>query len=171
MTFITVSNGKDKDYHPNDVVMTPENVVKKIMSWLPIGKNKILYDPFFGEGVFYNNFPVGNLRYWSEITKGKDFFDFKEHVDWIISNPPYSKYTEVMKHSYELADNIVYLVPLSKVVSSMGRIKDMKKYGGIKKLWIIPAGKCGFPFGFPACVMWVEKGYNGAVEYEIVEDL
>lgn len=169
MTFVTENNGKNKDYNPNDVIMTPPEIAKKIISWLPIDRYDTLYDPFFGKGVFYNNFPKENLRFWSEITEGKDFFDFNERVDWIISNPPYSKYTEVMRHSYEIAENIVYLIPLNKVVSSWGRVKDMQKYGGIRKLWIMPAGKCGFPFGFPACAMWVKRGYTGPVDYEIVE--
>lgn len=58
-----------------------------------------------------------------------------------------------MKHSYEIADNIVYLIPMSKLVSSWGRIKDIASYGGVKYIYILPAGKCGFPFGFPACAV------------------
>lgn len=169
MTFVTISNGKKENYNPNDCIMTPVEVSKKIISWLPIEDNDVLYDPFKGDGSFYDNFPKTNIKKWSEIKEDKDFFDFNEHVDWIISNPPYSKYTEIMKHSYEIADNIVYLIPLNKVVSSWGRVKDMQKYGGIRKLWIMPAGKCGFPFGFPACAMWAQKGYSGSVDYEIIE--
>lgn len=169
MTFVTKSNGKDEKYNPNDDIYTPVEVAKKIISWLPISDKDVLYDPFRGTGVFYDNFPQQNKKCWSEIKEGEDFFDFNTKIDWIISNPPYSKYTEVMQHSYELAENIVYLIPLNKVVSSWGRIKDLQQYGGIYKIWIMPAGKCGFPFGFPACACWFKRGYRGNINYEIVE--
>lgn len=171
MTFVTVSNGKDKDYNPNDDVYTPEPIAKLLIGKIAkfIKEDDVLYDPFRGGGVFYDNFPACGKKCWSEIKEGEDFFDFNGKVDWIISNPPYSKFTELMKHSYEIADNICYLIPLNKVVSSWGRVLDMYKYGGIVKLWILPAGKCGFPFGFPACFMWARRGYKGPIDYEILE--
>ena len=72
-----------------------------------------------------------------------------------------------MAHSYEISDNIVYLVPLSKVVSSIGRIRDIDEFGGVPYIFIIGASKCGFPFGFPACAFHFKKGYNGKTKIEI----
>lgn len=127
MTFKTVTNGKNMNYKTNDDIMTPNHIAKYIIEKLPINENDFLYDPFRGGGAFYDNFPARNKKSWSEIKEGEDFFDFNEKVDWIISNPPYSKYTEVMQHSYDIADNIVYLIPLNKIVSSWGRCIDLKK--------------------------------------------
>lgn len=76
-----------------------------------------------------------------------------------------------MKHSYEIADNIVYLIPLNKIVCSWGRCLDLDNYGGIKKIWIFPAGKANFPFGFPACAVWIQKGYKGNIETELWKDI
>ena len=98
---------------------------------------------------------------WCEIDKGRDFFDYTDKVDWIISNPPYSILDEVLEHSFEIADNIVYLVPLSKIFTSLGRIRKILNYGNIREIHILSASKCGFPFGFPACVIWLQKGYYG----------
>lgn len=173
MTFVTESNGKGKDYKVNDDIYTPLPIAKLLISKIEkhILPYESLYDPFKGGGAFYNNFPIVNIKEWSEIKEGKDFFDRPSYkkVGWIISNPPYSKFTEVMKKSYEIAENICYLIPLNKIVSSWGRIKDLKEYGGIVKLWILPASKCGFPFGFPACFVWIKKGYVGNIEYELLE--
>lgn len=155
----------------NDVVYTPIYLVKKILKELPILPTDVLYDPFRGKGAFYNNFPEGNEKHWSEIEEGKNFYDFKKKVDWIISNPPYSDYTKVMNHSYELASNICYLVPLNKITSSWGRVLDLDNFGGIRKIWIFPAGKANFPFGFPACFVWVQKGFKGNIEFELWKDL
>lgn len=172
MTFVTVSNGKGSGYNPNDDIYTPEPIAKLLISKIEpyILPCETLYDPFRGGGVFYNNFPKKNTKEWSEIKENEDFFDWKYPVDWIISNPPYSKYTEVMQHSYELADNICYLVPLAKIVSSMQRIREMRKYGGIVKMWIITASKCGFPFGFPACFCWIKRGYKGKIDVELIKE-
>lgn len=109
--------------------------------------------------------------YWCEIKEGRDFFDFKTPVEWIISNPPYSKFTDVMQHSYKIAKNIVYLIPLNKIVSSWGRVLDLEKFGGIKKIWIFPAGKANFPFGFPACAVWIQQDYKGPIETQLWKDL
>lgn len=169
MTFVTKSNGKNKDsYNVNDIVMTPNHIAKFIIDKFYDGKGSIL-DPFKGEGAFYNQFPDVE-KDWNEISEGRDFFNEHRHFDWIISNPPYSKFTEVMQHSYEIANNIVYLIPLNKIVSSWGRVKDLNKFGGIKHLYILPAGKCGFPFGFPACACWIQKDYHGPVIWEIEND-
>lgn len=173
MTFVTICNGKDKDYKVNDDIMTPEHIAKMLIGKIkPFIKEKdSLYDPFKGKGSFFNNFPKQNLSWWSEIKEGKDFFDCDGKVDWIISNPPYSKFTEVMKKSYEVADNICYLIPLNKIVSSWGRVLDMETYGGVVKIWILQASKCGFPFGFPACFCWIKRGYKGSIDVEIIKEL
>ena len=173
MTFVTVSNGKNKDYKVNDDIYTPEPIAQLLISKITphILPCETLYDPFRGNGAFYNNFPKPNVKEWSEIKDGKDFFDREDYykVGWIISNPPYSKFDQVMKHSYEIAENICYLVPLSKIVASMKRVREIKKYGGIVKMWILPASKCGFPFGFPACFVWIKKYYSGSIDVEILD--
>ena len=140
-----------------DKVYTPENIAKLIINKFNLS-GKVL-DPFKGQGAFYNNYPETVKKDWCEIDEGKDFFEYKEHVDWIISNPPYSIYDEVMDHSFEIADNIVYLVPLNKIVSSLGRVKKIKEFGGVPYIYIIGASRCGFPFGFPCCAIYVKRGY------------
>jgi len=37
----------------------------------------------------------------------------------------------------------------------------IKKYGGIKSIWFIPANRCGFPFGFPVGAFHFKKKYDG----------
>ena len=148
-----------------DKVYTPENIAKLIINKFNLS-GKVL-DPFKGKGAFYNNYPETVKKDWCEIDEGKDFFEYKEHVDWIVSNPPYSIYDEVMNHSFEIADNIVYLVPLNKIVSSLGRVKKIKEFGGVPYIYIIGASRCGFPFGFPCCAIYVKRGYTGETKIEI----
>lgn len=148
----TVSNNNDK-------CMTPLAIAKQLVDLLNLPENETYLDPFAGTNAFYDNLPVN--KDWCEIDKGRDFFDYTKKVDWIVSNPPYSIFDSVLDHSFELADNVVYLVPLSKVFSAMGRIRKWIKYGNIKSIWILSASKCGFPFGFPCAFVWWKKNYKG----------
>ena len=148
---------------PNDDIMTPPVIAKQIIKKFDI-KGKVL-DAFRGEGAFYNQ--LEGDKNWCEIKEGRDFFEYNEKVDWIISNPPYSIFDEVLIHSFEISDNIVYLVPLSKVVSSFRRIRAIKQYGGVPYIFIISASKCGFPFGFPACAIHMKRGYEGLTQIEV----
>jgi hypothetical protein len=151
--------GKGYTNKPNDNIFTPKNISKQIIDLYDL--NGIVLDAFRGNGSFYNQYPNHIKKDWCEISEGKDFFKYKNKVDWILTNPPYSIFNEILEHSFTIADNIVYLVPLSKVVSSMGRIRKILNYGNIKSIHIISASKCGFPFGFPACAIHIKKGYKG----------
>lgn len=161
MAFVKGKTGNDK----TDKVYTPTNIAKLIINKFPLS-GKVL-DAFKGKGAFYDNYPEDVEKDWCEIDENKDFFDYQEHVDWIITNPPYSIYDEVMEHSFEIADNIVYLVPLSKVVSSLGRIKKIFDFGGVPYIFIIGASRCGFPFGFPACAIYIKRNYDGDTKIEM----
>lgn len=158
---ITKNFGKGKCLNgnkPNDDILTPVEISKKIIDMFDI--QGTILDPFKGKGSFYNQFPDNCIKEWCEIKEGRDFFEFNRKVDWIISNPPYSILDEVLEHSFEVADNIVYLVPLSKIVSSMGRIRKVANYGGVPFIYILSASKCKFPFGFPACAIYIKRNYK-----------
>lgn len=158
MTFVKADKGTTNN--KNDKCMTPPDVAKALIALLPIKDTDWVLDPFRGKGAFFDNFPF-NSRDWCEIDDDKDFFDYYDDLDWIISNPPYSIFDAVLDHSFEIANNVAYLVPLSKIFSSMGRIRKWQAYGNIKAIWILSASKCGFPFGFPAAFVWWQKDYKG----------
>lgn len=162
---ITKSFGKGKCLNgnkPNDNISTPIEISKKIIKMFDV--EGTILDAFKGNGSFYNQYPSHCKKEWCEIKDGRDFFEYNNKVDWIITNPPYSILDEVLDHSFNIADNIVYLVPLSKIVSSMGRIRKIKQYGGVPFIYILSASKCNFPFGFPACVIYFKRNYNENTE-------
>ena len=68
---------------------TPEELAKALLAKLPIQPTDRLYEPFKGEGAFYNNFPIANPKDWSEITQGRDYKDYTGTYDWVITNPPF----------------------------------------------------------------------------------
>ena len=150
-----------------DKVYTPANIAKQIIKEFEL-EGKVL-DPFKGKGAFYDNFPATVQKDWCELDEGKDFFDYNNSVDWIISNPPYSIFNEVLEHSMELCDNIVYLIPINKLTSSFTRIKKLQEFGGIPKVILMSPKEIGFPFGFAVGAVYFKRGYKGLTEFKILE--
>ena len=55
---------------------------------------------------------IGKVTY-SEITEGKDFFDWDENVDLIFTNPPFSLAQEFIKHSLPRCNTCIMLLRLN----------------------------------------------------------
>lgn len=167
-----VKANKGKIGNVNDKVYTPVRIAVKLVDLLPLKYNNRVVEPCRGTGNFENAIitKINPFTYdWFEIEQGKDFFECDKHYDWCISNPPYSIFDSFVDKCFEVADNVCLLVPLSKIVSSMGRIKNLMKYGNAKHIWVLPASQCGFNFGFPCAFVWFKKGYNGQIEFEVLE--
>lgn len=145
-----------KDY--SDVHYTDSQMAKYIIEhFKPQGK---VLEPFKGGGAFYDHLPEG--KDWCETDEGRNFFDYNDPVDWIITNPPYSNLTEVMKHCFAISDNTVLLVPLSKIYSSAPRLRLVQTMAGIKEqLNLGPGRHIGFDIGFPFAAMHFVRGYQG----------
>jgi hypothetical protein len=154
--------GKYAHVNKNDVCFTPDWLAKKICFLFPIYGR--VYEPCKGEGVFLKYLPKDTL--WSEITEGKNMYDFDEKVDWIVTNPPYSDFNRFLDHSFKLADNIVLLVPVAKMFKSLGTLDKIYSYGGIVSFYYLSASKAGFPFGFPCGVCYMKRGYSGLMEFK-----
>lgn len=146
--------GKYAHVNKNDVVFTPDWLAEKICSLFPINGNVL--EPCKGEGVFLKYLPKNTE--WCEIAEGRNFYDYQKKVDWIVTNPPYSDFNRFLKHSFELSDNVVLLVPIAKIFKSMGTIKEVFSYGGIESCYFLSGGQAGFPFGFPVGIFHFKRG-------------
>ena len=97
-------------YSPNDIKYTPEDLAKEIINICPLKPGDLVLDPFYGEGVFYNNYPEFCEKEWCEIEKGVDFLDYDKKVNWIISNPPFSKLKIMIPKMIETATDGICLI-------------------------------------------------------------
>ena len=77
---------KDETYYFHQ---TPEELTIELINRIDLEDGDIVLEPFKGEGSFYNNFPDNVVKHYTEIEEGLDYKDFKEQVDWVISNPPF----------------------------------------------------------------------------------
>ena len=116
---------------PKDVFYTPISLVKIHLGLVKPNDNDIIYDPFYGKGAYYNEFPniyKNNSFLFSEIEMGKDFFEFNEKIDIIISNPPYSMIDKVLEKSVSLKPHTIsYLISIHNLTTK--RIEYMNKNG------------------------------------------
>jgi len=141
----------------SDVVFTPSHIAKAIVDkFSPCGR---ILEPSSGDGSFLDFLPGAD---WAEISKGKDFFDITNRYDWIVGNPPYSILNEWLKHSFKIADHIVYLLPVAKVFGSKYRLDMIHEFGGIVEIYAPWTGRqIGFDFGWPCGAIYFSKGYRG----------
>ena len=141
-----------------DVVYTPAWLAQLIVQhFAPVGR---CLDPCRGDGAFHSLLPEGSD--WCEVDAGRDFFAFAGMVDWVIGNPPYSCLMWWVRHSFTVADNVVYLVPLHRLLVSHDFLKLVRAYGGLKEVLCLGTGRdVGFPFGHALAVVHYQRGYRG----------
>ena len=158
----SVRTPKERKKTPNDVVMTNPDTAKWIINYFnPTGK---ILEPCRGSGSFYENMPED--KDWCEITEGKDFFEYDQKVDWIITNPPFSIFDDFLIKAFEVADNVVFFCPLNKVFKGKKLDKKISEYGDIKEiLHMGGGGQHGFPFGFSTGCIHYQRGYKGDIKY------
>ena len=150
---------KTKKATAADAVITKTSTAQWIVDYFnPQGT---ILDPSAGNNAFYNKF-LNNEKYRCEITDGIDFFGWNKKVDWIITNPPYSIYDYFLKHAFDIAENVVFFVPIAKAFKSNKIQRMVKKYGGLKEIVYMGTGsQHGFAFGFPVGCLYYKRKYSG----------
>lgn len=150
----------------SDKVYTPEHIVSEVLSHFGshIKPQETIMEPFKGSGAFYTKLQECSKHpvKWCEIDEGVDFFKSREKVNWIVTNPPYSIFKEVLPKCLDVADNNILIIPVNKLLSSVPRLMDIKRVGhGIKEVYYLGSGRqLKFPFGFPVAAIHIQKGWD-----------
>jgi len=155
-----------KSFKRNDCIQTPIETAKLLVSHFnPEGR---ILEPCCGNGAFLKVLPKETL--WCEVDKGRDFFEFIEKVDWIITNPPFSKIRKFTNHAMDLSENIVFLTTINHLWLK-ARIRDIEKKGfGIKEIVIIETPRTFPASGFQVGAYHLMKGYRGDIKFERLID-
>lgn len=157
----------DANYKSNDIVFTPRPLAKRIIKHFDI-QGSVL-DPCMGNGAFFDQLPDSCEKYWCEISKGADFYGFDKHVDWCISNPPYSIFRNFLIHSMQISDNIVYLITVNHIWTK-AHIKDIRKFGfGIREIFCVNSPSNFPPSGFQYGAIHFKRGYSGDIKLSFDE--
>jgi len=146
---------------PKDVFYTPASAVASHLSCINGLSGERWLDPFKGKGAYFDAFPTQN-KDWCEISDNRDFFDWTDPVDLIVSNPPYSMIDKVLEHSIKLKPRIIsYLIGQNNLTAR--RIEYLNAAGyGLSKLKMI---KVYAWYGLSYIVVF-ERGANNCIEYD-----
>ncbi len=147
----------------HDLVFTPnELAIDIIQHFQPYGR---ILDPCKGNGAFFDHFP-GEDNTWCEISLDKDFFDYNQPVDWIITNPPWSKIRQFLEHSYTLTNNIVFLITINHIMTK-ARMRKMIacNFGIVEFYGVKTPSKPWPPSGFQLAACHLQKDYHGKTAF------
>ncbi len=114
----------------NSIVMTKPSMAKYLISKIEFSDGDVVLEPCRGDGAFFDNFPENVVKDFCEINEGKDFLEYENEVDYVISNPPFvprklfwSFHQKAMKVSRK---KIYWLINLSALnVFTTKRLKEM----------------------------------------------
>jgi hypothetical protein len=146
---------------PQDIVYTPDWVAQDMVAYFkPSGK---ILEPSAGDGVFLRYLPAD--AEWCEIENGRDFYAWTKPVDWVFGNTPYSQFSKWLGHSMEIAENIVYLIPLTRLFNSGFFIRRLLDWGNIREMrYYADGGDLGWNIGFAIGAVWFQRDYKGATK-------
>lgn len=132
MKLDTITNKKEikGDINPNDEFYTPYYAIEPLLKYLK-PKSKILC-PFDTEESLYVKVLEENGHYvqFEHVNEGKYFFkrsgDSFHFFDYIISNPPYSKKTEVLEKLFSTNVPFAMLLGVVGIFESKNRFDLFK---------------------------------------------
>jgi len=151
-----------------DIVYTPEWAARDILEhFQPTGR---ILDPCRGLGAFHNLMPQDSP--WCEISDGRDFFNWTEPVTWVIGNPPYSMTRNWFRHSYTIADNLLYLIPLRNLFSGYGFVREVYEFGGLAGIRLYgTGGRLGFPMGNAVGAVHIKRDHAGPCDVTFFDEI
>ena len=151
------------DYVSDDIVMTPYDLAEMLVEhFQPDGR---ILEPCKGTGNFVKAFKGYGEVLWCEIKEGKDFMQFDEQVDWIITNPPWSKIREFLNKAMRHSTNVCFLFTINHLWTR-ARINDIKQRKfGIKEIVIFNTPSNFPPLGFQVGMVHLQKYYDGDIKF------
>lgn len=148
----------NRDYKSDDVVMTPIDLAERLVKhFKPKGKG---LEPCCGSGNILRFLDNAD---WCEIEKGRDFFEYNEKVDYIFTNPAWSKIRPFLQHSMELANDIYFLFTINHLWTK-ARLKDIQEQGfGIVEICLFDTPKEFPQSGFQCGMVHIRKNHKDNV--------
>lgn len=159
------------------MVMTPPLLAERIVGHFdPRG---LILDPCCGDGAFYKaickhlDASKGlNSVEWMELTKGRDFL---AHVEahpslriwnWIITNPPWSKFVDFLVQSMRVSGNVVFLVTLNHF-QTRARMRMIEEAGfRFREIALMETPPEPWPqSGFQVAAVHIQHGWKGDCIY------
>ena len=107
-------------------IQTDPSIWSKLLELNPINPDEVFYEPFSGENSLFNQVQT-NKKYWTEIERGRDVFDYdfdNSDVTCIYTNSPFKCDIPNKKGIKSYKNCIFYFLELF-----MTRLKHLKTIG------------------------------------------
>lgn len=164
----------NRDYVSDDVVQTPVALARRLVQhFCPSGR---VLEPCKGEGNFLRALEAslhetapGRRRAkrktasvdWCEIKEGRDFYEWTERVDWIVTNPPWSQVRRFLQQAMAVADNVVFLMTINHVWTR-ARVRDIRDAGfGLREIVLLDMPPAFPQSGFQLGAVHLVRGWKG----------
>jgi transcriptional regulator with XRE-family HTH domain len=155
--------------HEQDLVFTPKLLAGQIIGYFGPDITGSILDPCRGDGAFYERYPQHLDRHWCEIDQGRDFFRCQQPVDWIITNPPWSKFRGFLNHAMTISENVVFLCALTHF-STKARIADIQQAGFAMKTILYVSSPPEWPHtGFQLAAIHLKRGWSGTCDMRNID--
>ena len=100
---------QENDYYP-----TPISAITPLLDRIDFSRVTTFLEPCRGDDRILNLIPESKIKFWAEISKGRNYFDYKfEDIDLIITNPPFSIAIEFLTKSLSEGKTVCYLQRLN----------------------------------------------------------
>jgi len=159
---VKVTHVIQKRAKSQDVYYTPTELVKdhlrECVPYYNVGD--LVFDPFYGNGAYYNlydEFFPKCRKEFIEIEMGKDFFEYDGKPDIVVSNPPFSLMTKVIKRLLELRPKCISLL-MGSINMTIPRFRIMEEAGYTMVSQRIE--RVSNWFGHTFLLTWVLKEYS-----------
>lgn len=154
----------NRDYSSDDVVMTPRPLAKLLVELIrPTGR---ILEPCAGDGAFLAALPPS--AEWCEIAQGRDFLQWNQRVEWIITNPPWRQIRRFLIHSFQVADNVAFLLTINHIWTK-ARLRDAREAGfGISDIYTVATPRSFPQSGFQMGMVVYRRNFSGPINLQEV---
>lgn len=138
---------KECQYHE---IQTSRDVWTKLLEINPITEQEIFFEPFAGDDTLYKQ--ITNKKYWCEITRGRDIFDFDfnshQDITTVYTNPPYKVQIPNKKGEMVVKNSVFffleYLIDNLTNLKKIGFLINAKSFNALTPHRLAKLEKKGF---------------------------
>ena len=77
---------------------------------------------------------------------------------------PTAFFADFLRHSFTVAEHIVYLIPVNKVFNSDRIMREIWTWGGVPEIYVVGGGAAlDFPIGFCIGAVHFQRNYAGPI--------
>lgn len=147
--------------------MTPPRLARALVRELrPSGT---ILEPCAGSGNFVRALrPCGQV-FSCEIEKGIDFLQWTQHVDWIVTNPPWSQFRAFLVHSLKVADRVAMVTTINHLWTRHRRAAILRAGFGLERIIEFDPPREWQSTGFQLGMVLLTRGHCGGCAVERLE--